>query len=877
MYRSFVTSLVLCCAVGCSALEDADGDGHPVLYDCDDADPSIHFGAEETCNQRDDDCDGRVDEEATDGLTFHRDADGDGYGSASHSVRGCIAPEGYVTDATDCDDGRDTVSPAGAERCNELDDDCDGGVDEDAEDATLWYADADGDGAGDAAASIRACDAPDGHVASGDDCDDGDATSRPGDPERCDGADNDCDGEVDEASALDASTWYGDADGDGYGNPDLFVVACEAPEAFVDNALDCDDTEELAWIGGTERCDGADNDCDGSIDVGAVDADTWYADADGDGYGTPLYTTSSCTVPAGYVADATDCDDTEALAWTGASELCDGVDNDCDGTVDNDDALDATDWYADVDGDGYGDASEVTTACTAPSSTVADATDCDDTDGDVHPGAVERCDGVDTDCDATTSEEGMVSHIDVDGNVTDWTSLFGGSSSGTVDVTVSDAGELAFCEGTFYANLDVTADVAIYAVHGAETTVLDGGGAGSVIAVQGTGLAVALSDLTVQHGEGDSVCIAATPDICGGGLACEGDSSTELEVDGVLFTDNDAHYGAAISAPDCTVLVRDSVLTRGEAGYGGGFWTSGTGSFTLVDSEVSENEAEYGGGFVTYYWSAQPTVRLEGTLVRDNLADYGGGAWVYASVLECDGTSDDAGFLGNTADIYGGGVYFFDRTAEIEATSCDLGEGTEDNEAFDIASYFGDDRFHYVGGDDLDFSCSDARCGSETEYVLGGSTSTEALTTALVGSVFTVSSGATITRFGFYLDDLGDCAADFYLLTASTESASDWEVLWVETDVAVGDVGGVVESADVGASPVVGGVYAIAVATTCTSGGLEVRSDGTSPADDVGIGRVTTSVSGSLAAQAAVGDSIVLTATAGGEVWEGVVTVGVLE
>ena len=107
----------------------------------------------------------------------------------------------------------------------------------------------------------------------------------------------------------------------------------------------------------------------------ADDTATPPVDADGDGF-----------------AASDDCDDTDASVHPGADELCNGVDDDCDGDVDED-AVDVSVWYADADGDGYGDVSASETACEAPSEYVSDATDCDDTDASVHPAADEFCNG----------------------------------------------------------------------------------------------------------------------------------------------------------------------------------------------------------------------------------------------------------------------------------------------------------------------------------------------------------------------------------------------------------------------------------------------------------------------------------------------------
>ena len=101
------------------------------------------------------------------------------------------------------------------------------------------------------------------------DCDVGDPEVHPGAEEICDGLDNDCDAEVDEADAVDATTWYLDADSDGYGDPDSGTPACDEGPGWVgqENATDCDDGDASSYPGATERCDGVDNDCDGVADL----------------------------------------------------------------------------------------------------------------------------------------------------------------------------------------------------------------------------------------------------------------------------------------------------------------------------------------------------------------------------------------------------------------------------------------------------------------------------------------------------------------------------------------------------------------------------------------------------------------------------------
>ncbi len=260
---------------------------------------------------------------------------------------------------------------------------------------TMYYTDADGDGFGDSSASgVEACSPPNGTVDNNNDCDDTNATIYPNAPELCDGLDNDCDGDIDEGVT---TTYYTDADGDGFGEISAIgVEACSPPNGTVDNNDDCDDTNATVYPNAPELCDGLDNNCDGDIDEGVTTI--YYTDTDGDGFGdVDAVGVQACSPPNGTVDNNDDCDDANATVYPNAPELCDGLDNNCDGTIDEGVT---TTYYADADGDGFGDVDAVgVEACSPPSGTVDNNDDCNDANDTVYPNAPELCDGLDNDCD----------------------------------------------------------------------------------------------------------------------------------------------------------------------------------------------------------------------------------------------------------------------------------------------------------------------------------------------------------------------------------------------------------------------------------------------------------------------------------------------
>ncbi|PTL82897.1 putative metal-binding motif-containing protein [Vitiosangium sp. GDMCC 1.1324] len=343
---------------------------------------------------------------------------------------------------------------------------------------------------------LEASDADqDGYVSKstgGSDCDDNSIEVHPGVQELCNGRDDNCDGVLDEGFQLglacDAAEgctgvwscgtqgariceqkpgmWRPDVDKDGQGSRTApGVTSCKPPEGYVPNDLDCDDTNARRYTGAPELCNAVDDDCDDVADEGLGVGDDCtgesgcngkracapdggvvcnspnptmlYADNDNDHHGAPDAGVSSCepTRP-GYVESSDDCDDTRANVYTGAPELCDSLDNDCDGTPDDglgvgtscDPGQGCTgtkaceadggtrcdyvtlplNYYPDEDLDQHGKQDAGVLTCAPDAGYILDAGDCDDGNPFTNVDAPELCDKEDNNCNGTTTDESGV-------------------------------------------------------------------------------------------------------------------------------------------------------------------------------------------------------------------------------------------------------------------------------------------------------------------------------------------------------------------------------------------------------------------------------------------------------------------------------------
>ena len=389
---------------------DDDGDGFTEIEgDCNDANPLINPSATEVCDGIDNDCNTLTDDAETGLETYYLDEDGDGYG-VNTTTESCDRPEGYVDNKDDCDDTNAAIHPEALEICDGIDNDCDAAIDH--QDSginpdllTTYYADADGDNYGNPSANMDFCEIQAGYVSNAQDCNDSNASIHPDADEVCDGTDNNCNSMVDEADptliATELLPWFLDADGDGYGSADTVVEQCSPPYGYVNNDSDCDDTHDETFPGAAElesttACM-ADSDLDGygEVQAGSCCYDIEMTDSYGDSwnggfislYVNGVLTDTFANEDLDLVSDSVETQ-TETFCVSGGANFSlnwtpGGYNYEVSFELTNSAGTSLASESNPSSGTFYSG------SCSASSnSDVTSGTDCDDTDGDIFPGAV---------------------------------------------------------------------------------------------------------------------------------------------------------------------------------------------------------------------------------------------------------------------------------------------------------------------------------------------------------------------------------------------------------------------------------------------------------------------------------------------------------
>jgi hypothetical protein len=423
---------------------DNDLDGYTnCAGDCDDFNSLIHPNANETCDGWDENCNGIIDDNAP-FLLFYLDQDGDGFGDAFLGAA-CNPPSSNSVSVNgDCNDTDASIYPGAIEDCgNNSDNDCDGFADNVAGScdapgynpnalqhptciqdvcaqdtlccSQVW--DAICTSIASATASCAEClcgcydNDLDGFTNCDGDCNDFDASVYPSAAEVCNALDENCNDFIDEGLIL--TEYFEDYDGDGYGTNSLGLF-CAAPANAALLSGDCDDSLFEISPSTSEICNELDDNCDGQADEGLIFT-LFFADSDGDGFGSDTLGLYCFTPPASATQDG-DCDDSNSSVSPIQTESCNGIDDDCSGIVD--DGLNFVIYYSDADDDGFGDANQSVLLCQETIGFVSDSTDCNDADGNAFPGALEQCNEADDNCNGLIDENVNYSNYyeDIDGD-----------------------------------------------------------------------------------------------------------------------------------------------------------------------------------------------------------------------------------------------------------------------------------------------------------------------------------------------------------------------------------------------------------------------------------------------------------------------------
>ena len=313
----------------------------------------------------------------------------------------------------------------------------------------------------------------------------------------------------------------------------------------------------------------------------------------------------------------------------------------------------------------------------------------------------------------------LATFIGDDGVETDLTDAL---TTGTY-TTLDHPGTLEVCPGTWFARLVIRADVTVKGLGAAEDTILSGGESGTILDLLGPDVRLTVQDLTLDRGAG----LDKDHNSGGGGIYCEGvkgDTSTDVLVERVIFSNNYANDGAGLYAVDCTTRVFESSFVDNLSDDDGGSFTTWYSDVDLQDVSFARNQGLDGGAMALFY----TTAALEGLTFEDNVGTHVAGAiWVYesdvtltSSTFTANSTPEDGGaillygagvldgvtFDGNTGGRGGALFVYYESTAE--ASGCAFsGNVADDVYAADYSEAGGTS---YTAGADATFSCAANTC-----------------------------------------------------------------------------------------------------------------------------------------------------------------------
>ncbi|MEN9942843.1 MAG: hypothetical protein RLZZ91_844, partial [Bacteroidota bacterium] len=220
---------------------------------------------------------------------------------------------------------------------------------------------------------------------------------------------------VNDGSCILPTTYYADSDSDTFGNLNSTLSACSQPSGYVTNSTDCNDNNSAIGPTAIEICNTFDDDCDGLTNEG-ITFITYYADNDGDSFGNPNASLSACSQPVGYVTNNSDCNDANAIIKPGAVELCNLVDDNCNGQVNE--GLVFANYYIDTDQDGFGAGTAINSCTPIFGNYVTNNFDCNNNNANIRPNAAEICNSIDDNCN-NLIDDGLTFvnyYIDTDGD-----------------------------------------------------------------------------------------------------------------------------------------------------------------------------------------------------------------------------------------------------------------------------------------------------------------------------------------------------------------------------------------------------------------------------------------------------------------------------